>query len=270
MVGRVPLYLLDADVEENDDPGAHVTDRLYGGDAEHRMRQEILLGIGGVRALRAAGRGAPVFHMNEGHAGFLGLERIRQLVTEEGLRFHEAVEAVRAGTVFTTHTPVPAGIDRFPREMMERYFKTLRRRVRGRLQRADGAGPRAGGRGRLARSTWRSWRCGWRRCSNGVSKLHGEVSRKMFSSLWPGVPEEEVPIRPVTNGVHARTWVRPEMDDLLNRYVLPEWPEADETRWAHIDAANDDEVWRVKEQGRAAAGGLRPPAPAGARRWPGA
>ena len=107
MVGRVPLYLLDADVEENDDAGRNVTDRLYGGDAEHRMRQEILLGIGGVRALRAVGEQTQIFHTNEGHAGFLGLERIRQLVTEEGLRFPEAVEAVRAGTVFTTHTPVP-------------------------------------------------------------------------------------------------------------------------------------------------------------------
>ena len=114
MVGRVALYLLDADVEENDESGRAVTDRLYAGDAEHRIRQEILLGIGGVRALQAAGENPQIFHTNEGHAGFLGLERIRQLVSDAGPRFAEAVEAVRAGTIFTTHTPVPAGIDRFP------------------------------------------------------------------------------------------------------------------------------------------------------------
>ncbi|MBW3615869.1 MAG: alpha-glucan family phosphorylase, partial [Actinobacteria bacterium] len=123
-VGRVRLYLLDSDVEENDPEGRLVTDRLYGGDPqEHRIRQEILLGIGGVRALEALGEPVQVFHTNEGHAGFLGLERIRRFITREGLTFTEAVEAVRAGTVFTTHTPVPAGIDQFERPLMSRYFK---------------------------------------------------------------------------------------------------------------------------------------------------
>ena len=249
MIGRVKLYLLDADVEENDIPTRQVTDRLYAGDAEHRMRQEILLGIGGVRALRAAGEDVQIFHTNEGHAGFLGLERIRQLVTEEGLRFHEALEAVRAGTIFTTHTPVPAGIDRFPREMMERYFKNF----------ADECGVSFGDLMALGHepgsgsdSLFNMAVMGLRLASmsNGVSKLHARVSQKMFSGLWPGVPETEAPIQAVTNGVHARTWVSAEMDELLNRYVLPEWPEADETRWAHVDDINDDEVWRVREQGR--------------------
>src|SRR5439155_12209587 len=122
-VGRVDLYMLDADVEENDDQARLVTDRLYGGESEHRLAQEILLGIGGVRALDAVGMDAQVFHTNEGHAGFLGLERIRRALLDEGLAFAEAIEAVRAATVFTTHTPVPAGIDRFPRPLMERYFK---------------------------------------------------------------------------------------------------------------------------------------------------
>jgi starch phosphorylase len=248
-VGRVPLYLLDADVEENDASLRSVTDRLYAGDAEHRMRQEILLGIGGVRALRAAGVATQVFHTNEGHAGFLGLERIRQLVTEEGLRFPEAVEAVRAGTVFTTHTPVPAGIDRFPREMMERYFKAFADEcgVTFNDLMALGREPGAG-----ADSPFNMAVMGLRLASmsNGVSKLHARVSQTMFSGLWPGVPEAEAPIQAVTNGVHARTWVSAEMDELLNRYVLPEWPEADDTRWVHIADANDDEVWRVKEQGR--------------------
>src|SRR5437764_10420588 len=121
-VGRVSLYLLDADIDENGDEARSVTDRLYGGGTEHRIRQEILLGMGGVRALEAVRVEAQVFHTNEGHAGFLGLERLRRLITTEGLRWDEAVEAARAGTVFTTHTPVPAGIDRFPRELMERYF----------------------------------------------------------------------------------------------------------------------------------------------------
>ena len=121
-VGRITLYLLDADIEENPDEGRAVTDRLYGGGEEHRMRQEILLGIGGVRALRALGIQTQVFHSNEGHAGFLGLERIREHISEHGLSFAEAIEATRAGTVFTTHTPVPAGIDRFPRHLMEKYF----------------------------------------------------------------------------------------------------------------------------------------------------
>ena len=128
-VGRVPLYFLDADIEENDPELRSVTDRLYGGDVEHRLRQEILLGVGGVRALDGLGIDAQVFHTNEGHAGFLGLERIRRRVVDDGLAFAEAVEAVRGGTVFTTHTPVPAGIDRFPRELME---KLLRRRGRPR------------------------------------------------------------------------------------------------------------------------------------------
>ncbi len=249
MIGRVKLYLLDADVEENDTATRQVTDRLYAGDAEHRMRQEILLGIGGVRALRAAGEDVQIFHTNEGHAGFLGLERIRQLVTEDGLRFHEALEAVRSGTIFTTHTPVPAGIDRFPREMMERYFRAFADEcgVTFNDLMALGHEPGAG-----QDSPFNMAVMGLRLASlsNGVSKLHARVSQKMFSGLWPGVPEAEAPIRAVTNGVHARTWVSAEMDELLNRYVLPEWPEADETRWAHIDDANDDEIWRVKEQGR--------------------
>src|SRR5690606_7196816 len=121
-VGRIPLYLLDTDIDDNGPAWRTITDRLYGGDTEHRLQQEILLGVGGVRALEAVGVDAQVFHTNEGHAGFLGLERIRQLVVEEGLTYREAIEAVRAGCIFTTHTPVPAGIDRFPRPLMEKYF----------------------------------------------------------------------------------------------------------------------------------------------------
>ena len=248
-VGRVPLYLLDADVDDNDDVSRRVTDRLYAGDAEHRLRQEILLGIGGVRALHAAGEHPQVFHTNEGHAGFLGLERIRRLVSEEGLRFGEAVEAARAGTVFTTHTPVPAGIDRFPREMMERYFKRFADELGISFNELMALGHEPG---TEADAPFNMAVMGLRLASlsNGVSKLHAKVSRRMFSGLWPGVPVEEAPIQAVTNGVHARTWVSAEMDELLNRYVLPEWPEADEVRWARIEDAHDDEIWRVRDQGR--------------------
>jgi glycogen phosphorylase len=248
-VGRVPLYLLDTDVDDNDDDTRRVTDRLYAGDAEHRIRQEILLGIGGVRALHAAGEHPQIFHTNEGHAGFLGLERIRRLVTEEGLRFGEAVEAARAGTIFTTHTPVPAGIDRFPRELMERYFRRFAEELGISFNELMALGHEPGT-GSDAPFNMAVMGLRLASLSNGVSKLHAKVSRRMFAGLWPGVPTDEAPILAVTNGVHARTWVSAEMDELLNRYVLPEWPEALSDRWARIDDAHDDEVWRVKEQGR--------------------
>ncbi|CAN5745923.1 glycosyltransferase family 1 protein [soil metagenome] len=248
-VGRVRLYLLDADVDDNPDDVRTVTDRLYGGDVEHRLRQEILLGVGGVRALEAVGEDAQVFHTNEGHAGFLGLERIRRCVVDDDLSFAEAIEATRGGTVFTTHTPVPAGIDQFPQELMERYFSSWAEECGITMDQLMALGHRPGddpddrfnmavmGLHLAARS-------------NAVSKLHGAVSRDMFNDLWPDVPVPETPIGSITNGVHANTWVAPEMDDLLSRHVLPEWGEAGPDRWAMIDDARDDEVWRVREQGR--------------------
>jgi glycogen phosphorylase len=250
-IGRVKLYLLDADVDENSDELRAVTDRLYGGETEHRIRQEILLGIGGVRALEAVGAETQVFHTNEGHAGFLGLERIRRLIAKDGLTFDGAVEAVRSGTIFTTHTPVAAGIDRFPRQLMERYFKgwTADCDVSMDQLMALGHFPSDDRDAPFNMAVMGLRLAG---LSNGVSKLHGEVSRKMFQALWPSVPAEEAPIGSVTNGVHARTWVSPEMSDLLTRYVLPAWDEAGESEWAGIDQARDDELWRVKEQGREA------------------
>lgn len=250
-VGRVRLYLLDADVDGNDDELRSVTDRLYGGGTEHRIRQEILLGIGGVRALQALGVATQVFHTNEGHAGFLGLERIRQLITGEGLSWDEALEAVRAGTIFTTHTPVPAGIDRFSRELMERYFGSWAEEcgvgidalmALGHLPGEDPGAP------------FNMAVMGLRLAgmSNGVARLHGDTSRRMFQALWPPVPVEEVPIGSVTNGVHGRTWVSSEMSDLLSKYVSPAWDEAGPDEWVRIDDARDDELWRVREQGREA------------------
>ncbi len=248
-VGRVPLYFLDADIEENPDHLRQVTDRLYGGDVEHRLRQEILLGVGGVRALQALGVETQVFHTNEGHAGFLGLERIRQAIVEHGLTYEQAIEAVRAGNIFTTHTPVPAGIDRFPRELIEKYFSAWAKECGVSIDELMALGHRPGD---TADERFNMAVMGLRLAgrSNAVSKLHRDVSREMFADLWPDVPEEETPIAAVTNGVHALTWVGAEMDDLLSRYVLPEWSSAGADRWVRIDEARDDEVWRAKEQGR--------------------
>jgi glycogen phosphorylase len=218
-VGRVPLLLLDSYVEENDPALHEVTDRLYGGGSEHRLRQELLLGIGGVRAVRAfcsiTGHPEPeVFHTNEGHAGFLGLERIREYVAV-GLSFDEAIELCRAGTVFTTHTPVPAGIDRFPRELVERYFGPdaaggeelpLDRVL------AFGAETYPGGDPHVFNMAVMGMRLAQR--VNGVSLLHGQVSREMFAGLWPGFDTSEVPIGSITNGVHAPTWVAREVSEL--------------------------------------------------------
>jgi starch phosphorylase len=250
-VGRVKLYLLDADVDPNQPEVREVTDRLYGGGTEHRIRQEILLGIGGVRALDAVGADTQVFHTNEGHAGFLGLERIRRLITKDGLSWHEAVEAVRAGTVFTTHTPVPAGIDRFPRELMERYFSGWAEECGISIDTLMELGHFPG---ESPADPFNMAVMGLRLAgrSNGVAALHGRTSREMFQGLWPPVPAEEVPITSITNGVHGRTWVSSQMDDLYSKYVSPAWDDAGPDEWAGIEDARDDEVWRVREQGREA------------------
>ncbi|MFG2771406.1 alpha-glucan family phosphorylase [Streptomyces sp. NPDC048350] len=214
-VGRVPLLMLDSDVEGNAPPEREVTDRLYGGGSEHRLLQEMLLGIGGVRAVRTycrlTGTPAPeVFHSNEGHAGFLGLERIRELA-ERGLDFDAALETVRAGTVFTTHTPVPAGIDRFERSLVARHLGEdgeLSGVDVGRILALGDETP-LGGEPGLFNMAAMGLRLAQR--ANGVSTLHGSVSRGMFAGLWPGFDPEEVPIGSITNGVHAPTWTAPEV-----------------------------------------------------------
>ncbi|MFF8613206.1 alpha-glucan family phosphorylase [Streptomyces sp. NPDC015350] len=215
LVGRVPLLMLDSDVEENAPGEREVTDRLYGGGSEHRLLQEMLLGIGGVRAVRTYCRltGHPepeVFHTNEGHAGFLGLERVREL-SGTGLDFDSAVESVRAGTVFTTHTPVPAGIDRFDRELVARHFGDDGELPGVAVERVLQLGTETypGGEPGLFNMAVMGLRLAQR--ANGVSTLHGAVSREMFAGLWPGFDPAEVPITSVTNGVHAPTWVAPEI-----------------------------------------------------------
>jgi starch phosphorylase len=248
-IGRIKLYMLDTDVEANDDALRSITDRLYGGGTEHRLRQEILLGIGGVRALDAVGVATQVFHTNEGHAGFLGLERIRRLITDEKLSWPEAIEAVRSGTLFTTHTPVPAGIDRFPRSLMEKYFHDWADECGVSIDTLMGLGHFPG---EAPDAPFNMAVMGLRLAgmSNGVAKLHGKTSREMFAELWPSVPTEEVPIGSVTNGVHGRTWVSSAMSDLLSKYVSPAWEEAGPAEWARIIDAREDEVWRVREQGK--------------------
>ena len=248
-VGRVRLYLLDSYVPENGPEEAGVTDRLYGGATEHRLRQEILLGIGGVRALRELREPVQVFHSNEGHAGFLGLERIRIHIVEEGLTFEEALEAVQAGSVFTTHTPVPAGIDRFPAELIERYFTGWAKECGIGVERLMELGHEPG---EAADAPFNMAVMGLRLAgrANAVSRLHARVSRAMFSTLWPAVPEEEVPITSVTNGVHGSTWTSPEMSGLVSRAVLPAWEEAPETAWDRMADVSDYELWRVREQAR--------------------
>jgi starch phosphorylase len=244
-VGRVPLLMLDSYVEENEPALHEVTDRLYGGGTEHRLRQELLLGIGGVRAVRAfcaiTGHPEPeVFHTNEGHAGFLGVERIREYLAA-GLSFDEALELSRAGTVFTTHTPVPAGIDRFPRELIERYFAA------GGSAGTDGPGlpvdrvlalgaeTYPGGDPHVFNMAVMGMRLAER--VNGVSVLHGAVSREMFAGLWPGFDTSEVPVGSITNGVHAPTWVAREVLELGDAQAAAE---ADATR-----------LWEIRRQLRA-------------------
>lgn len=253
-IGRVPLLLLDSDIPENEHDMRGVTDRLYGGDQEHRIKQEILAGIGGIRAVRAyteiEGLPAPeVFHMNEGHAGFLGVERIREYIASSGLDFDTALTVVRASTVFTTHTPVPAGIDRFPTEMVRRYFADDRPnpllpgvpldRV---IQFGNEDDP----------AVFNMAHMGLRLAqrANGVSLLHGEVSRSMFSALWPGFDRGEVPIGSVTNGVHAPTWAAPQWIDLA-RELAGDDSMTDPNTWLRVQQVDASRLWQIRSELRA-------------------
>jgi glycogen phosphorylase len=249
-VGRVPLLLLDSDVEDNEPAERDVTDRLYGGGSEHRLLQEMLLGIGGVRALRAyaelTGSPAPeVFHTNEGHAGFLGIERIRELTEDAGLTFDEAIEAARAATLFTTHTPVAAGIDRFSRDLISQHFGGDNGCPGVPVDRvlALGAEDYEGGDSSVFNMAVMGLRLAQR--ANGVSKLHGEVARGMFAKLWPGFDGQEIPISHVTNGVHAPTWVAPEVFDLGESEVGPHLVQ-DATGWEGIENVSDEQIWDVR------------------------
>ena len=253
-VGRVPLLLLDSNVRDNDDGARGITDRLYGGTGELRLQQELLLGIGGIRALRLWSRltGAPapdVFHTNEGHAGFLGVERIRELINQEAMSFGDALEAVRAGTVFTTHTPVPAGIDRFGVDQIRMYFGGDNAIAGVPLESllALGAESYPGGEAGMFNMAVMGLRLAQR--ANGVSMLHGAVSRHMFHGLWPGFDDTEVPITSITNGVHASTWVDRKVFELAVKH-LGTADVAEHDMWGGITGIPGDEIWAVKRSMR--------------------
>jgi glycogen phosphorylase len=250
-VGRVPLLLLDSYVEHNEPALREVTDRLYGGGSEHRLRQELLLGMGGVRAVRAycaiTGHPEPeVFHTNEGHAGFLGLERIREYAAQ-GLSFDEAIELCRAGTVFTTHTPVPAGIDRFARNLVESHFSGTAADPAlpiGRVL-ALGAETYPGGDPEVFNMAVMGMRLAQR--VNGVSMLHGQVSREMFAGLWPGFDAAEVPITSVTNGVHVATWVAPEiLGEAEDRAAGPGTEPDGGPAWDRVAGIDPARMWQIR------------------------
>ncbi|MFC1557803.1 alpha-glucan family phosphorylase, partial [candidate division KSB1 bacterium] len=250
-VGRVVLYALDTNIPQNNQGDKNLTSELYGGDKETRIQQEILLGIGGIRALKKLKIDPCVCHMNEGHSAFLALERIRIAISEHGLTFPEALELSKAGNVFTTHTPVPAGIDKFSPELVDKYFSSYYPKLQisrdeflalGRENEFDSQ----------AEFSMAVLAIKLANFVNGVSKLHGDVSRKMWHNVFPGIPDTEVPISSVTNGIHYRSWISGDMADLYLRYLGPRWLKepADQTIWERIDQIPAEELWKTHERRR--------------------
>jgi len=243
-VGRVKLYLLDTDIPENNAYDRSLTERLYGGDRETRIQQEIILGIGGIRALDALGIKGTVFHMNEGHSAFMGLELARKLVAERNIPFDEAREIVYSSSVFTTHTPVPASNDVFPLEMVDRYFCRYWEQLG--LQRHEfiRLGLKPGDPDNFNMTVLALNMSGRR---NGVSALHGAVSRNIFNCIWPGFHEDEVPISHITNGIHTMTWLAPGIRHLFDKYFPSDWKYRldDESVWESVDRIPDDELWKT-------------------------
>ncbi|MDQ3441413.1 MAG: alpha-glucan family phosphorylase, partial [Planctomycetota bacterium] len=251
-IGRVPLYLLDTNLSENSPADRDITSKLYGGGTEMRIRQELVLGIGGVRALDAMNVKPTVFHMNEGHSAFLALERVRVLLeSKPELSFDQARQMVMATNVFTTHTPVPAGIDMFPPDMVMKYFKNfitaLKLDEEGflALGREDVTNKKQGFSMavlavRLADSI------------NAVSELHGDVSRHMWHNIWPQVPPDEVPIHHITNGIHTRSWLSQDISFVLDRYLSGKWMSnpTDQSVWEGVMQIPDEELWRAHERCR--------------------
>lgn len=250
-VGRVRVFLLDTNVPENTIEDRQITAALYGGDNERRIQQEIILGIGGIRAMQALGFRCSAFHLNEGHSAFSALERVRSLVSEHHWTVAHALEMIRKTTIFTTHTPVPAGIDQFPEYMMQTYFGDFARETGlawnefmalGRLESQD----QSSAFNMMSLALNMSYR------ANGVSRLHGKVSRRMVQRGWPDVPVDEVPIASITNGVHTRSWLSQEMSELYDRYLGPNWASqpADQSIWERIEHIPDEELWRTHERRR--------------------
>jgi len=250
-VGRVPLYLLDTNHPANSFAARRITAELYGGDQEMRMQQEFVLGIGGARAFHVLGLWPIVYHLNEGHAAFAALERIRQSMNTYRVPFDVALDAVAPSTVFTTHTPVPAGIDLFPAGMVEKYFRRYAQSMGltvkdildlGRENPEDPTAPLSMAVLALRLS----------RGVNGVSKLHGQVAKKMWRSLWPHMDEDDIPIGYVTNGVHIPSYLSKEMSDLFARYLGDDWIEEPDSAkiWSRVQNIPHEVLWRVHETRR--------------------
>jgi len=250
-VGRIPLYLLDTNLEDNSPEDRLITAKLYFGDQEMRMLQEIVLGVGGIRALRLLGIIPNICHMNEGHAAFMALERVRLLIDRKKMDFNTALEIVRAGNIFTTHTPVAAGIDHFLPELAEKYFRNyygslgLGRKEFFALGRQNPEDNNE----RFCMAVLALKLSGY---ANGVSQLHGEVSRKMWKGLWPDIPEEQEPLTSITNGVHTRTWMSNHMVNLLVRYLGVRWQgdSTDVNVWRRVSKIPDAELWRTRQNCR--------------------
>ncbi len=248
-VGRVKIYMLDTDVPLNSRSDRQIASYLYGGSLETRLQQEIVLGMGGIKLIMALNQCPSVCHMNEGHSAFMALERINQIMRKDSLPYDVALEAVRATSIFTTHTPVPAGIDRFPPEMIRRYFTGLADEL--------GIGIDAFmGLGRINPGDQAEEFCmavlaiNMASQTNGVSKLHGEVTQKMWGGIWPQIPRHEVPITHVTNGIHILGWLSSEMSMLYERYLGSRWIDepTNYAIWKRIEQIPDFELWRSKER----------------------
>jgi len=245
-MGRVTLYLLDTDLEENAPWDRELSARLYGGDRETRIQQEIVLGIGGVRALKTLGVDVGAFHLNEGHAAFVVLQRIHDFV-ERGSSFDDALEAIRMTTIFTTHTPVAAGHDAFPFHMVEKHLAGVWGTLGPHRDRFLALGAHDSGGGMQFNMTALAMRSA--SSINAVSKLHGEVTRQMWAGIWPGVPQADLPISYVTNGVHLPTWVAAELVDLFNKHLGADWlaRQDEPALWDAILSIPDEDLWAIRQ-----------------------
>ena len=246
VIGRISLFLLDTDITENRPEDRLITAQLYGGDLEMRIKQEILLGVGGVHALNAMGLKPSVFHMNEGHSAFLSLELMRRGVQDRGLDFKSALQLVAAANIFTTHTPVPAGNDAFPRDLMQKYFGDYPSKVGITFDDFFSYGQTTVNKVDVFSMTILALRTS--RHSNGVSRLHGKVSQGLWQDVWAGVPKDEVPIGYITNGIHTKTWLAPEFEALYRKY-LPGWQEnlSDPEFWRGVIDIPDEELWSTHQ-----------------------
>jgi glycogen phosphorylase len=245
-VGRVTLYLLDTDLEENAPWDRELSARLYGGNQETRIQQEIILGIGGVRVLRALGIAPGVFHLNEGHAGFVVLQRIRDLI-EQGSTFDAALDEIHRSTVFTTHTPVPAGHDAFSFQLVEKHLAGAWGTLGSHRDEFLALGAYDNGGGVLFNMTALALRSAG--ATNAVSRLHGQVTRAMFAPMWPDVPEAERPVTSITNGVHVPTWIAADLADLFTKYLGADWRDRhdDQALWDGVLGIPDDQLWAARQ-----------------------